>query len=272
VLSEEQLGEFLATAPDNDEYLIMKVAASIAVCGCLREQELAFLDWSKVVDEGLRFRVMITHAKNTGPAREVSKFITNLTMTSKLKLYCSKFPETERVQRFFRKIDRSGHGTRIVVGKNTLATYPRRIAEFLGLEDADKFTGHCFRRTGATLLARNGASVMQLQTAGGWQSATVAQRYVAESDNTRLQIADRVFARGTAVDGSASESGNKRNYRDTNGATFNTFYLNVDNKNSRHCTVHIGANGLVSSSGEIVRPNSSSTASGVVVTEVTDEG
>jgi len=33
----------------------------------------------------------------------------------------------------------------IVVGKNTLATYPRRIAEFLGLEDADKFTGHCFR-------------------------------------------------------------------------------------------------------------------------------
>ena len=43
-------------------------------------------------------------------------------------------------------------GTVQAIGENTLASYPSRIAEFLGLEDAKDYTGHCFRRSAATQL------------------------------------------------------------------------------------------------------------------------
>lgn len=35
---------------------------------------------------------------------------------------------------------------------------PKIIAQFLGLSEMEKYTGHCFRRTAATLLADSGAN------------------------------------------------------------------------------------------------------------------
>lgn len=61
------------------------------------------------------------------------------------------------------------------VGKNTLGKMPRMIAEFLKLPDANKFTGHCFRRSAATILAESGGDTRTLKQLGGWRSDKVAE-------------------------------------------------------------------------------------------------
>jgi integrase len=53
-----------------------------------------------------------------------------------------------------------------IVGKNPIADYPHRIAKELGLPHAKGFTGHAFRRTGATILADAGSTTKNLMRHG----------------------------------------------------------------------------------------------------------
>ena len=51
--------------------------------------------------------------------------------------------------------------------------------------------GHCFRRTGATLLANAGHTTLDLQIAGGWGSSSIAEQYVdKESEPKTRKIAE----------------------------------------------------------------------------------
>lgn len=65
------------------------------------------------------------------------------------------------------------------IGKNTFGKFPKIIARLLNLEDAELYTGHCFRRTSVTLLANSGANIDILKRHGGWKSATVAMRVMS---------------------------------------------------------------------------------------------
>lgn len=40
---------------------------------------------------------------------------------------------------------------------------PKEIAKFIGLPDAESYTGHNFKRTSATLLANSGADLLALK-------------------------------------------------------------------------------------------------------------
>lgn len=67
--------------------------------------------------------------------------------------------------KFLKKVLKSGHiGQNI--GHNTVAEYPQRIAEYLGLPNPKKYTGHLYRRTAATLLADSGCNIDVLRRAG----------------------------------------------------------------------------------------------------------
>jgi len=48
------------------------------------------------------------------------------------------------------------------------------LAKELGIQDSVSFTGHTFRRTGATWLANNGVSITLIKQAGRWLSEKVA--------------------------------------------------------------------------------------------------
>ena len=58
---------------------------------------------------------------------------------------------------------------------------PKEIAEFLKLQNPEKYTGHSFRRTSTTIFSDAGASVFELQQLGGWKSEPVAKSYVNET-------------------------------------------------------------------------------------------
>ena len=53
-------------------------------------------------------------------------------------------------------------------------------------------TGHCFRRTSATLLVDGGTDQLTLMRHGGWRSATVAQGYLEDSLCLKLDAAKEI--------------------------------------------------------------------------------
>jgi hypothetical protein len=67
------------------------------------------------------------------------------------------------------------------VGINTFGGLPSKIAKFLELPSAKEYTGHCFRRTSASLLANAGADMSVIKRHGAWKSPNVAEGYVDDS-------------------------------------------------------------------------------------------
>jgi integrase len=68
-----------------------------------------------------------------------------------------------------------------VVGINKIGEQPKIIAQYLKLPNPELFTGHCFRRTGATILADAGGDTLTVKNFGGWKSTQVMETYVEES-------------------------------------------------------------------------------------------
>ena len=88
---------------------------------------------------------------------------------------------------------RNGKCTVQPIGIHTVAKMPRMIAEFLNIKDPELYTGHCFRRTAASLLVEGGGDLLTLKRFGGWKSSAVAEGYVEESIAMKMDITKRVM-------------------------------------------------------------------------------
>lgn len=83
-------------------------------------------------------------------------------------------PEKTTSDRFFLNWQ-NGKYTNQPIGVNKFGSMPKKIAEYLGLDDAHLYTGHSFRRSSATLLADAGANITTIKRHGGWKSTTTAE-------------------------------------------------------------------------------------------------
>jgi integrase len=106
--------------------------------------------------------------------------------------YIALRPSHVQHRRLFLKY-KNGKCVNQVVGKNTLGSLPRKIAEFLKLENPADYTGHCFRCSSATLAANTGTDMTNLKRLGGWKSSTTAESYIDNSHKTKLNIAKNVL-------------------------------------------------------------------------------
>lgn len=70
------------------------------------------------------------------------------------------------------------------IGINTLYKVGIEVSTLLNLKNPRLYTGHCFRRTSATLAADQGASSMDMTRHFGWKSEKMALEYV---DNSKVQ-------------------------------------------------------------------------------------
>ena len=86
------------------------------------------------------------------------------------------------------------------MGKTWFYTCPRTIARALKLPNSESYGGHTICSTGATIVADTGASMVDLQRYGNWESRKVAMGYVRNSKTFQHQNAI-TFAN---MDGSSS--------------------------------------------------------------------
>jgi hypothetical protein len=87
-----------------------------------------------------------------------------------------------------------GKCANMVMGKHKIASAPREIASFLKLPNSNEYTGHCLRRTSATLFLDNGGDISALQRHGSWHSTPVAESYIEDSTENREQTAVQILA------------------------------------------------------------------------------
>jgi hypothetical protein len=92
--------------------------------------------------------------------------------------YMDLRPSQTKHDRFFLTY-RGGKCTQQPVGVNTIGGIPKKIATALGLSEPANYTGHCFRRSSASLLADAGADMHTLKRHGGWKSDNVTEKIIA---------------------------------------------------------------------------------------------
>lgn len=105
--------------------------------------------------------------------------------------YLSLRPKTDQTRLFV--CYRAGKCINQMVGKNTIAKIPTKIAEFLKLPNAINYTGHSFRRTSASLLANSGGDILALKQHGGWKSTNIAEGYVQQSLAKKRKISNQIM-------------------------------------------------------------------------------
>ncbi|XP_034939752.1 uncharacterized protein [Chelonus insularis] len=186
VLTLEEVTKFLNSAPD-EIYLGMKVILIFGICGALRSMEIANIKMNDVQDTKTQFIVTIKDTKNCYPR----SFIIGEIYYDRVKQYISLRPkdiDTDRFFLFYMKFK----CTRNVIGKNKIAEVPKNIACYLNLPDPNRYTGHCFRRTSATLLANSGATLTTIKEHGGWRSSAVAEGYIEHSLFNKNNIFNKI--------------------------------------------------------------------------------
>ncbi|PSN39797.1 hypothetical protein C0J52_19445 [Blattella germanica] len=145
ILSKEDILKFIREAP-NEEYLMMKVATVFTIFGGMRRRELVNMLVTDVEDRG---NVVIVKINKTETDKERVFTITDekeIDSLNLIRLYSSLRPRGCSEKRFFLNY-KDGYLIIQPVGKNNFGKIPSMIAKYLGLPDAEKYTGLCLRRS-----------------------------------------------------------------------------------------------------------------------------
>lgn len=78
------------------------------------------------------------------------------------------------------------------LGKCKLANVGKDMAKFLKLPNANRYTGHCFRRTAATNASANSASTTNLQSHFGWSNEKTALQYIEANEKNQDVMAEKI--------------------------------------------------------------------------------
>jgi len=199
VFKEDDLRKFFTEAPDIT-YLFLKVVAICGIFGSCRRCELCDLRLYDIKTEGSVLLVTIRPSKTVKARRFTIADSEAISYAHLVKQYLLLRPKNVSTDRVFLRYDK-GKCTNQVVGINTFGSCPLQIARYLKLDDPEKYTGHAFRRTSATIMANSGMTIDQIQRQVGWKSVSVATGYIEESINNKKNVSNII---GSAINRSAT--------------------------------------------------------------------
>ncbi|KAF2898575.1 hypothetical protein ILUMI_07603 [Ignelater luminosus] len=195
--SREEVYKFLEDAPDK-HFLMHKVALIFGIAGALCREELYKMTLEGITDTGTVLIITIPdskthiHRRFTVIAETTQK---NLNLIEIYRKYKAQRPKNVKSNHFFLQF-RNGNCKTQVVGINTFSKIPSIVAKYLSLPNPDHYTGHAFRRSSASLLVDSGGDLIQLKKHGGWKSNAVAEGYVDESIQNKMDCANKIFTGG----------------------------------------------------------------------------
>lgn len=182
VFREEDVKKFLSDAPDRI-YLAHKVVMILGLSGACRRCEMYNLT-TKDFEENPN---SVIGKIRDGKFESSRTFVIEPPFLEIYKKYAKLRPANTTRSNFLVKYQ-AGKCHNQVVGKEKIGKMPKEIAEFLKLQNPEKYTGHSFRRTSTTIFSDAGASVFELQQLGGWKSEPVAKSYVNETLGNKVRM------------------------------------------------------------------------------------
>ncbi|KAJ8669542.1 hypothetical protein QAD02_000801 [Eretmocerus hayati] len=176
VFTALQLQQFFQNA-SNEEYLLIKALVAVGVIGCCRKGELVKMLMSYVTAMPDAYLIRI-------PA-EVTKTLTENTFMvvgpfyTVLKRYLEARKKINH-ERFF-LTQRDGVFINSPAGDKTVSNAFKVVATFLKLPEPERYTGHCIRRTSATVYAETSCNDRELMRHGRWKNIQCASGYVQDT-------------------------------------------------------------------------------------------
>lgn len=161
----------------------------MGISGALRRNELTKMTIDDIRDEDSILIVKVPDTK-TDIGRTFT--VTNTHFIRIYRKYAALRPKHVTNRRVFLRYE-NGKCTAQVVGVHKIGQIPSLIAKYLGLPNSEAYTGHCYRRSSATLLANTGADISVLKRHGGWRSSTVAEGYVEDSIESKMKISNAIL-------------------------------------------------------------------------------
>jgi integrase len=159
------------------------VAQIFGICGACRGIELTNITVDNIEKHGELLLVKLPNTKT----KIDRAFVVREEFVRIVLKYQALRPDNLQTNRFFINYQR-GRCLRQNIGRNKISNMPNKIAEFLNLPNPELYSGHCFRRTSATLLADSGADFITVKRHGGWKSNTVAEGYIEDSVQNKSKI------------------------------------------------------------------------------------
>ncbi|KAJ8968091.1 hypothetical protein NQ317_005575 [Molorchus minor] len=153
---------------------MIKVGLILGIAGACRTDELVNLTVDDIEDVGFSLILKIPNTKTKIPRIFVVTDVGN--MLELFRKYLSLRPP------HFTASWQEYHGE-----------IPSVVASYLKLPDVACYTGHCLRRSSATLLADAGVDITTIKRHAGWKSTTVAEGYVENSIENKTKIANQVL-------------------------------------------------------------------------------
>lgn len=173
----------------------------IGIHGACRRSELLNLRTDDIEDKG---SIILIKIQDTKTSKQRIFIISNPSHVELCRKYRSLRPAVTTSPRFFINYAK-GRCVNQVIGINKIRNTPKQIAMYLNLVEPDLYTGHCFRRSSATLLADSGADLTSLKRHGGWRSSAVAEGYIEESIEKKIEISKNILGASESEDPVAAE-------------------------------------------------------------------
>jgi integrase len=146
---------------------------------------LCFLTTKEIEDLGSAILIRLTETK-TKVSRRFTIIQNEQNFLGLFRKYFVLRPPHTKHNRFF-IFYKNGKCSTQPVGRNTFGNIPSKVATYLNLPDPKSYTGHCLRRSSATLLADSGGHITDLKRHGGWRSGTIAEGYIEDNIQNKLK-------------------------------------------------------------------------------------
>lgn len=201
----------------------------MGVMGACRRHELHQMKITNFNDLGSALLVTIPDTK--------TKIVRNFTVTAPYyeiyKKYANLRPPNVNGLWFFINYQK-GKCTVQRIGLNKFGAMGKDIAKYLKLPNHELYTGHCFRRSSATILVDAGGDITTLKRHGGWKSTAVAEGYIDESKKSKLDTANKIANAIQDISNIPSTSGMENRERPSTSTTENCQYQ--ENISIKHST------------------------------------
>lgn len=166
----------------------------MGISGACRREELLKVTIDDIEDTGSILIVKIPDTKTYCPRMFT---VSNSDYIEIYRKYRVLRPSHTHKKRLFLKYSR-GKCVDQHVGINKIGEIPSLIAKWLGKELHKSYTGHCFRRSSATLLANAGGNMTSIKRHGGWKSAAIAEGYIEDSLSNKIDISNKLNCSSTS--------------------------------------------------------------------------
>lgn len=183
---------------------------------------------SNVEDLKSKFLITIPGSKTKTKEKRIFTVVDNdeNTFLKLIRQYITLRPQHTKHTRFFIHY-RNNKCTTNPVGINTFAKIPCTVAQFLKLDQPHLYTGHCFRRSSASILSDSGADFAAIKRLGGWKSTSVAEGYIEDSIQNKENTCKQLFCTNETASSSKPPADN--NITSNNFENFqNDLNLNIN--------------------------------------------